>query len=273
MNTFSKIPCTVGILTLNSAKTLERCLLSVQDFAEIIVLDGNSTDGTREIAERFGAHVISQQGATEPNHRITDFSRVHNQLLSLATEPWYFDLDSDEYISNELRKEILGVVTKNEKIAYSISRLAIIDGKIIRHAFFYPDRYIRLYPNKSGVAFHPKKMVHEKLVLPPDFCVRNLVSPIYTPWPTLKESFAKDDQYLGIVYKKSVHQGTGVRKLLFISVVVNILKAAHIFIMAVGIHLRYGTKDVLPMLFTWRFVRYHLLIAKFKLQQLFRFSL
>ena len=54
------IHATVGILTFNSAQTLERALESVKDLAEIIICDGGSTDATREIALKYGARIIDQ---------------------------------------------------------------------------------------------------------------------------------------------------------------------------------------------------------------------
>ena len=57
-----KIPCSVGILTLNSGQALRRCLDSLKDFAEIIICDGNSTDNTLEIAREYGAKIVKQYG-------------------------------------------------------------------------------------------------------------------------------------------------------------------------------------------------------------------
>ncbi|MBI2603994.1 MAG: glycosyltransferase, partial [Candidatus Harrisonbacteria bacterium] len=67
MDQRNKIPCSVGVLTLNSAKTLARCLESFKDFAEIIVCDGNSTDDTVAIAKKYGAKVVKQYDSDEPN--------------------------------------------------------------------------------------------------------------------------------------------------------------------------------------------------------------
>ena len=55
-----KIACTVEILTWNSEKTLKACLESVKDFDDIIILDGNSTDKTLEIANNYRARIIKQ---------------------------------------------------------------------------------------------------------------------------------------------------------------------------------------------------------------------
>ena len=49
-----KIKCSVPLLTLNSEKTLARCFESVKDFEDILIVDGNSTDTTHDIAKKFG---------------------------------------------------------------------------------------------------------------------------------------------------------------------------------------------------------------------------
>jgi glycosyltransferase involved in cell wall biosynthesis len=49
-----KIPCSVLVLTRNSAATLEKCLAPLSNFAEIVVHDANSEDHTVEIAKKFG---------------------------------------------------------------------------------------------------------------------------------------------------------------------------------------------------------------------------
>ena len=63
-----KIPCTVGILTKNSGKTLKRALESVKDCAEIIISDGGSTDSTIIIAEKYADHIAKHEDVT---HRQT----------------------------------------------------------------------------------------------------------------------------------------------------------------------------------------------------------
>jgi glycosyltransferase involved in cell wall biosynthesis len=60
--TTSAPPISVTIPTKNSAQTLERCLLSVEEQRlpiEVIVADDCSTDNTRAIAARFGARVLA----------------------------------------------------------------------------------------------------------------------------------------------------------------------------------------------------------------------
>jgi glycosyltransferase involved in cell wall biosynthesis len=54
----------VIIPTYNSSRTLEQCLISIQkqDYQdiEIIVVDNNSSDTTKSIAERFTSNVFNK---------------------------------------------------------------------------------------------------------------------------------------------------------------------------------------------------------------------
>ncbi|HBJ70811.1 MAG TPA: glycosyltransferase family 2 protein, partial [Cryomorphaceae bacterium] len=53
---------TVLVPTHNESDVLERCLSSVGDLAdELLVVDSYSTDGTLAIAERFGAKILQRE--------------------------------------------------------------------------------------------------------------------------------------------------------------------------------------------------------------------
>ena len=52
---------TVIILTLNEEEFAERCINSVRWADEVLVVDSNSTDRTREIAASLGARVYEQK--------------------------------------------------------------------------------------------------------------------------------------------------------------------------------------------------------------------
>jgi len=84
--------------TFNSARTLEKCLAAIraqtypQELVEILVVDGGSTDTTREIAKRF-------------NCRILDNPRVEPMTAKLiglreATGDYLMHVDSDEVLAS-----------------------------------------------------------------------------------------------------------------------------------------------------------------------------
>lgn len=84
--------------TFNSARTLDKCLSAIraqtypQDLIEILVVDGGSSDGTREIAARFGARVID-------NPRVEPMTA---KLIGLreATGEYLMHVDSDEVLQS-----------------------------------------------------------------------------------------------------------------------------------------------------------------------------
>jgi glycosyltransferase involved in cell wall biosynthesis len=159
----AKIPASVEILTRNSAATLERCLESVKDFAEIIVLDGNSTDKTREIASRYGAKIYQQYDTDQPLVRISDFSEVRNKGLKLARYEWFLYIDADEYLSREAAEEIRSIVADSSPSAHiwRQPRRYVLGGRIVECATTYPNRQIRFFHRSFVKGF--VKPVHERI--------------------------------------------------------------------------------------------------------------
>lgn len=159
----SKINATVAILTLNSGKTLERCLESVKYFKEIIVCDGNSTDETVTIAKRYKAKVISQFKSKQKNLRIKNKAQVRNTALDASRNKWHVWLDSDDELSKELVQEIKKITSqaKPKHLVWRVPLRHVIDKKAIIYSSNYPLFQIRLFNKKSGARFI--KPVHEQV--------------------------------------------------------------------------------------------------------------
>ena len=158
----NKIPCSVGILTLNSESTLRRCLESVKDFQEIIICDGNSTDRTLDIAKEYGCKIIKQYETDEKNISIRDFSEIRNKCLSAASLDWYLSLDSDEQLSESLKQEISEIASSNpECLIYEISSRIIYNDREIKYASSYPGWQKRFFNRKTQSYFI--KPIHERL--------------------------------------------------------------------------------------------------------------
>lgn len=157
-----KINCTVAVLTFNSGAGLRMCLSSVKEFAEIIVADGGSTDDTLSIAREYGAKIISQ---SNPGFPISDFAKERQKTLDVATCPWFFYLDSDEIMTEELKEEIRKITNfptlpyKVYKVRYELSTP---DFKK-RYISYKPYFQTRFFHRDSGAYFIKK--VHEKIAL------------------------------------------------------------------------------------------------------------
>lgn len=176
-----KIPCTVEILTLNSALTLPRLLESVKNFAEIIVFDGGSADATRDIAVAAGCRVMDQNVVQKPNAPILDFAAVRNIGLEAARYPWFLFIDSDEYLSEEAVAEIREILQQADSGcgAYEVKRKYIMDGKVIEYSITYPAIQTRFFNRDSVTKFI--KPVHERIGIRPGAKICRLENPIYVP--------------------------------------------------------------------------------------------
>ena len=175
----------VVIATRNEEENIGRCLESVKDIAdEIVVIDEYSTDKTVEIAKKFGAKIF-----LEPHHN--NFHITKQIALEKATGDWILQLDADEVVTPELSREISSTVhgspptvhnrlfqrhqsllekrdgkigkPTGEIVGYFIPRRNIFLGKPLTHAGVYPDGVIRLV--KKGKAHFPQKSVHEQISL------------------------------------------------------------------------------------------------------------
>ena len=83
------------MIVKNEEATLERCLASIQDIVdEIILVDTGSTDKTKEIAQEFSAKIYDFQW-------IDDFSAARNYSFSQATMDYILWLDADDIILPE----------------------------------------------------------------------------------------------------------------------------------------------------------------------------
>ncbi|KKQ73899.1 MAG: Glycosyl transferase, group 2 family, partial [Candidatus Woesebacteria bacterium GW2011_GWB1_38_5b] len=115
---------TVTIITLNEEKDLPRCLGSIKEIAdEIVVVDCGSTDGTVEVARRFGAKVYFR--------KFDNYTNQKNFAASKVNGDWILSIDADEEISPELALEIKSKIqiSNSKFVAFTIPRKNIIFGK------------------------------------------------------------------------------------------------------------------------------------------------
>ncbi len=188
----------VVLATRNEEQNIGPCLESVKDiFDEIVIVDEDSTDKTRDIAKKYGAEVYKVKH--EPIFHINK-----QKALEKATGDWVLQLDADERVTQELVNEIKKVVNSSnenllnrmmgklvegsldkklklfkrhqrviekrdgkigkptgEVVAFFIPRLNFFLGKPLIHAGVYPDASIRLV--RRGKAYFPAKSVHEQM--------------------------------------------------------------------------------------------------------------
>ncbi|PZE65398.1 glycosyltransferase family 2 protein [Curtobacterium sp. MCBD17_021] len=95
------LPISVVIITKNEGVGLHRVLSRLSSFDQIIVVDSNSTDNTKEVATSFGAEVVN----FDWNGRYPKKKQWSLELERLRNR-WVLLLDGDEYPSDGLISEL-----------------------------------------------------------------------------------------------------------------------------------------------------------------------
>ncbi len=148
----------VVLATYNEAGNLTRCLESVQDLAdEIIVVDGQSEDNTPDIARSFKARIISTTNKA-------NFHINKQMAIDAARYPLILQLDADEVVDRQLSQFIQKIKKQDLKSlpsAWWIKRKNFFLTKFLTKGGQYPDPVIRLL--QKGRAKLPQQDVHEQM--------------------------------------------------------------------------------------------------------------
>lgn len=135
------------ILTLNEAQHIGRCLDSLRDVVDgVLVADCYSTDDTVAIAEAWGARVVQNAWT---NHA-TQFNWALTQLEP-DTE-WVLRIDADEYLTPELAAEIRQQLPTlgSDVEGVFVGRRMTFQGRMIQHGGLFPVRVLRLFRYGKG---------------------------------------------------------------------------------------------------------------------------
>ncbi len=148
----------VVLATYNEAKNLSSCLDSVKDLAdEIVIIDGSSTDKTREIAKKLGVRVYKTT-----NKPIFHLNK--QMAVDKAKFNWILQLDADEHVSKKLKQEIKQTINNPQaKNGYYLPRKNWFLTRFLTKGGQYPDYVIRLFKKDKG--HFPCESVHEQITI------------------------------------------------------------------------------------------------------------
>jgi glycosyltransferase involved in cell wall biosynthesis len=154
----SKASVSVVIIAKNEEKNIAECLESVYGWAdEIIVVDDESTDKTREICAKYTGQVLTRKMDVEGTHR--------NWAYAQAKNTWVLSLDADEQVSTELKEEISGFLNDPDikYAAFSIPLRNFIADYWVRYGGWYPAGKVRLFRKDKfkyeDVKVHPRVFI------------------------------------------------------------------------------------------------------------------
>ena len=138
---------TASMIVRNEARNLGACLWSIRPLVdEVVIVDTGSTDGTKTIAQRFGAKV----------HDFTwcdDFSAARNFALDRSDGEWILYVDADERLTHGDRDGLLPLLADPAAVALMV--------RLSAHRDFTPFQELRLFRNLSSIRF--EGVIHETI--------------------------------------------------------------------------------------------------------------
>lgn len=112
----------IGIIFKNDIRCIERCLKALQPLreaipCELVMADTGSTDGSREIAERYADRLIDFPW-------IDDFSAARNAVMNQASGLWYLSVDTDEYLKENV-SQMVQFLAVSEQTAFQAATVIV----------------------------------------------------------------------------------------------------------------------------------------------------
>jgi glycosyltransferase involved in cell wall biosynthesis len=157
----NKLPISAYVITYNEEKSIRRCLDSLKDFSEIVIVDSFSQDQTLALCREYTDRIYQREWP--------GFKEQFSYALSLTSHEWVFSLDADEVASPELLEAIRRLFaggTPADADGFYISRMTHYMGRWIRHGAWYPDYKLRLFKKSparyEGENPHPRVEVNGK---------------------------------------------------------------------------------------------------------------
>lgn len=187
------------ILTFNEAEKIEAAASTVLWADEVVVVDSFSTDQTAEIAAGLGARVVQVP--------FNGFGDLRNRAIEACSHEWIFSLDADERCTQELRDEILGLLSgEPARDVYQVPRRSYMMGRWIRGSGWYPNfRQPQLF--RKGMMRYTLEPVHEGYEVLSAKPVGTLKNAVWQfPFRNLEEVIRKMNRYSSLGVPKLAHK-------------------------------------------------------------------
>lgn len=146
------INASVYIITLNEEEHIKKCLESVKDFAEIIIVDSGSSDKTLEIVKNYTDKITYKE--------FKDYSDQKEFAKNLCSNEWVLNLDADEELSDELKSEIQDIICSDSVDALEVD---IADFRLKAWQIKWIKQISRVRFFKKSLGSYPPKLVHESV--------------------------------------------------------------------------------------------------------------
>lgn len=162
-----------AITAHNEHEELDRLLQqldrNIRDVDEVVIqVDSNVTEEVLNVISKYLAFTLIQFPLDN------DFASFKNNLIKHCNRDYIFQIDADEYLSNELMDHIVFIIENNDVDLYLVPRINTVKGLTSEHIqkwgwrvnvegwVNYPDYQTRIWKNKPEIKWVNK--VHERIV-------------------------------------------------------------------------------------------------------------
>ena len=131
----------VVINTYNAELYLQQVLDSVKDFDEVLICDMESTDGTLDIARKYGCRIVT---FPKEGHAIVEPAREF--AIHEAVCKWVLVIDADEVVTPQLKDYLYETISKTDApapVGIAIPRKNYFMDHFLHSA--YPDYVLRFF--------------------------------------------------------------------------------------------------------------------------------
>ncbi len=155
------LAASAAIICLNEAACIGKCLESLRDFAEIVVVDSGSSDGTLAIVDEFMRRGFPIRLI---NQAWLGYARQKQFALDQATQPWVFSIDADEWLDDDLRASLPRLMTADPSVAgWKVRRSLTLYGRSRPVSRWTRPEHILRLVRRGRARFDPALIVHEGL--------------------------------------------------------------------------------------------------------------
>jgi glycosyltransferase involved in cell wall biosynthesis len=156
------LAASAAIICLNEAACIGKCLQSLSGFAEIIVVDSGSSDGTLAIADELARRGLPIRVINQP---WLGYARQKQFALEQTTQPWVFSIDADEWLDDALRASLPRLMAAGDAVSgWKVRRSLTLYGRSKPVSRWTRPEWILRLVRRGRARFDPALIVHEGLV-------------------------------------------------------------------------------------------------------------
>lgn len=192
-----KLSCFV--ITCNEEDRIENCLKPLSGWVDqLIVLDSGSTDKTVTIAKQYATEVYETDWP--------GFGAQRNRALGKCSYDWVLNIDADEVMTSELKREIDEVLSQESLDAnlIEIPWRTVLFGKALKYGRYSSPQGKLFFKRDAKFKDRP---VHETLEMP-EKRIKVLKSGlIHHSWRDYNHMLQKHQQYAALIAEQKFKAG------------------------------------------------------------------